>query len=215
MTEDTPTEILDATHSALCDHGYAELTMQDIADQTDLCKASIHYHYDGKHDLLLAYLDHLYEQFEDRLSAPADEGRHADDPAARLRSLITSLLTERSDAPAFQTALLEIKAQSPYDEAFREQLRRFDEAFEARIREVIADGVADGTFSDDVDPDAVASFLTTHVNGIQTRHVGVGHPLEDAVHAVDEYLEATLDIDIDTTAGSIAPAASVEAGRQD
>ncbi|MFB6252017.1 MAG: TetR/AcrR family transcriptional regulator [Halobellus sp.] len=210
MTEDTPTQILDATHRALCEHGYAELTMQDIANQTDRCKASIHYHYDGKHDLLLAYLDHLYDQFEGRLADPGGDDSVGDDPAAQLRALVTSMLTERSDAPAFQTALLEIKAQSPYDEAFRERLRRFDEAFEARIREVIAAGVADGTFAEDVDPDTVASFLTTHINGIQTRHVGVGHPLEDAADAVDAYLRATLGVDIDTQAGAMPVSEAVD-----
>ncbi|WP_256290076.1 TetR/AcrR family transcriptional regulator [Halobellus inordinatus] len=190
MTTETATQILHATHSALCKHGYAELTMQDIADETDLCKASIHYHYDGKHDLLVAYLDHLYEQFEDRIAEPAGET-----PAERLRGLVVALVTDRSDAPAFQTALLEIKAQSPYDDAFRSRLQRFDHAFTAAVREVVAEGVADGTFHEEVDPDAVASFLTTYVNGAQTRHAAVGHPLDDSAAAVDAYIDEALRAD--------------------
>ncbi|WP_435183706.1 TetR/AcrR family transcriptional regulator [Halobellus sp. EA9] len=195
MTEDTPTEILHATHSAVCKHGYADVTMQDIADETDLCKASLHYHYDGKHDLLVAYLDHLYDQFEDRIADPP-----GDTPAARLRGLVDELLTERPDAPAFQTALLEIKAQSPYDDAFRERLRRFDDAFADAVREVVEAGVDDGTFRADVDPEAVASFLTTHVNGVQTRHVAVGHSLDEAADAVDAYVDEALRADAESSA---------------
>jgi AcrR family transcriptional regulator len=184
---DAPTEILHATQSAHCEHGYADLTMQDIADETDLSKASIHYHYDCKHDLLLAFLDHLYERFEERIDDPDGET-----PAERLCALVDSLVTERSDAPAFQTALLEIKAQSPFDEAFRERLQRFDEAYVEAVREIVAAGVADGSFREDVDPDVVASFLTTFVNGVQTRHVGVGHPLDESAEAVHTYIEETL-----------------------
>jgi AcrR family transcriptional regulator len=200
MTTETATEILHATHSALCKHGYAELTVQDIADETDLCKASIHYHYEGKHDLLVAYLDHLYEQFEDRIADPTGET-----PAERLRGLFDALVAERSDAPAFQTALLEIKAQSPYDDAFRSRLRRFDDAFATAVREVVAEGVADGTFHGDVDPDAVASFLTTYVNGAQTRHAAVGHPLDDSAAAVGAYIDGALRADQTAGTGSGPP----------
>ncbi|WP_049986152.1 TetR/AcrR family transcriptional regulator [Halobellus rufus] len=187
MTEDTATDILHATHDALCTHGYAEVTMQDIADEAGLCKASIHYHYDGKHELLLAYLDHLYERFEDRLT-----GIGGDAPEARLHALLDAFVTGREDAPAFRTALLEIKAQSPYDSAFRDRLERFDEAFSAELRSILEDGVESGAFREDVDPDAIASFLTTFVNGVQTRQVGVGHPPEASAAALRTYIDETL-----------------------
>jgi AcrR family transcriptional regulator len=184
---DAPTEILDATHRALREHGYAEVTMRDIADETDLSKAALHYHYDCKHDLLVSFLDHLYDRFEARISDP-----DGDTPAERLHSLVDALLTERSETPAFRTALLEIKAQAPYDDAFRDRLRRFDDAFSGAVRDLVAEGVADGTFRDDVDPDTVASALTTFINGAQTRHVGVGHPPAESAAALHSYIDTAL-----------------------
>ena len=44
----------------------------------------------------------------------------------------------------------------------------------------------------DVDPDVVASFLATFVNGVQTRHVGVGHSLDESAEAVHTYIDETL-----------------------
>jgi AcrR family transcriptional regulator len=184
---DAPTEIPHATHHALRKHGYAEVTMRDIADETDLSKAALHYHYDCKHDLLVAFLDHLYDRFEERIGDP-----DGDTPAERLHSLVDALLTERSETPAFRTALLEIKAQAPYDDAFRDRLRRFDDAFSAAVRDLVAEGVADGTFRDDVDPDTVASALTTFMNGAQTRHVGVGHPPAESAATLHSYIDTTL-----------------------
>lgn len=184
---DAPTEILNATHRALREHGYAEVTMRDIADETDLSKAALHYHYGCKHDLLVAFLDHLYDRFEARIADP-----DGDTPAERLHSLVDALLTEGSENPAFRTALLEIKSQAPYDDAFRDRLRRFDDAFSATVRALVAEGVADGTFRDDVDPDTVASALTTFVNGAQTRHVGVGHPPAQSAATLHTYIDTAL-----------------------
>jgi len=184
---DAPTAILHATHRALRNHGYAEVTMRDIADETDLSKAAIHYHYDCKHDLLVSFLDHLYDRFEDRIRDP-----DGDTPVERLHTLVDTLLVERAETPAFRTALLEIKAQAPYDDAFRDRLRRFDDAFSAAVRDLVAEGVADGTVRDDVDPDAVASTLTTFVNGVQTRHVGVGHPPAESAAALHNYIDTAL-----------------------
>ncbi|MFB6092136.1 MAG: TetR/AcrR family transcriptional regulator [Haloquadratum sp.] len=161
--------------------------MQDIADETELSKAALHYHFDGKHDLLVSFLDHLYERFETRIDDPDGET-----PAERLTALVQCLVTKQTDAPAFQTALLEIKAQSPYDEAFRERLQRFDATFAARVRDHVARGVADGTFRADLDPDEVASVLTTFVTGAQTRHVAVGHSPEASAAAIETYIDEAL-----------------------
>lgn len=184
---DAPTEILDATHHALREHGYAEVTMQDIADRTGLSTAALHYHYGCKHDLLVAFLDHLYDRFEARIGDP-----DGDSPAERLHSLVDALLTDSAENPAFRTALLEIKAQAPYDDAFRDRLRRFDDAFSGTVRGLVAEGVADGTFRDDADPDTVASALTTFVNGAQTRHVGVGHPPAQSAATLHTYIDTAL-----------------------
>ncbi len=182
-----------ATYRALCDHGYADLTMQDIADQSDRSKASLHYHYDTKEELLLAFLDHLYDAFTEDVSDP-----DGDDAVARLVTFVDELLcpAERADEPRgessgdgeavddandgtdefeeFQTALLEIKAQGPYVEAYREQLERVDAFVRRRVREIVADGIDEGTIRADVDPDDTAAFVATLVDGVNTRRVALG-----------------------------------------
>ncbi|QIB74039.1 TetR/AcrR family transcriptional regulator [Halogeometricum borinquense] len=189
MSSDAADDIMDGTHSALRTHGYAALTMQDIADEAGLSKAALHYHFDCKHDLLLSFLDRLYGQFEARIADPP-----GDDPAEQLLSLIeTVMLPPADDDPhEFRTALLEIEAQAPYDESFRERLERFDDAFTERIRSILAAGVEDGTFREDVDPDEAASFVATYVRGARTQNVAVGTPLDDSLSAFRSYVESTL-----------------------
>ncbi|RDI69734.1 TetR/AcrR family transcriptional regulator [Halopelagius longus] len=188
MTTDAVDEIMIATHRALRKRGYAELTMQDIADESELSKSALHYHFDGKHDLLVSFLEHLLDRFEERIADPDGEN-----PAERLHSLVDTMVAPpepRSDG--FQTALLEIQAQAPHDEDYRERLERFDEAFVSRLRSLLAAGVEDGTFRDDADPDEAASLLATYLKGVQMRHVAAGHSLERSATVIHRHIDDRL-----------------------
>ena len=87
MAEETRERIMDATYRALCTHGYAALTMQDIADESECSKSLLHYHFDTKEDLLVELLDHLLERFEARVSAT-----DTDDPRDQLVDLVDVFL---------------------------------------------------------------------------------------------------------------------------
>ena len=76
-------EIMDGVYSALRAHGYADLTMQDIADECSKSKSLLHYHYDTKEGLLVAFLDHVITDSEARIAAHATEP-----PAERLAGFI-------------------------------------------------------------------------------------------------------------------------------
>lgn len=84
MADEPASEILDATYRALCEYGYANITLQDIAAEADTSKASIHYHYDSKNQLFVAFLDELYNQFTNRVGSPT-----GDTPREQLEALPT------------------------------------------------------------------------------------------------------------------------------
>jgi AcrR family transcriptional regulator len=190
VSDDTCEAIMRATYRALCAHGYAGLTMQDIADETDKSKAALHYHYDSKRDLLHAFLDFLYDEFTARVSEPAGET-----PAERLEALVDGVLQppeqDADDRVAFRTALLELKAQGPYDEGVRERLERFDEFLREEVRSLIARGIDDGTFRA-VDPDDTAQFIVTALDGASTKQVAVGQDIGCARRMLHAYVETHL-----------------------
>ncbi|PSQ60806.1 hypothetical protein BRD18_00020, partial [Halobacteriales archaeon SW_7_71_33] len=98
-----------ATYRALCAHGFADVTTQDIADESDRSKASLHYHYDGKEDLFRQFLEHLFDEYESLTADPPGET-----PTERLVGLLrTALVTDEEADTRFVTAFLEIKAQAP------------------------------------------------------------------------------------------------------
>ncbi|PSP70021.1 TetR/AcrR family transcriptional regulator, partial [Halobacteriales archaeon QH_9_66_26] len=72
--DDTQAAIMDATYRALCEHGYADLTIQTIADEFDKSKSLLYYHYDTKDEILIGLLDYLLGQFTIRVAIdPPDE----------------------------------------------------------------------------------------------------------------------------------------------
>ena len=191
--EESTSDITKGTYRALCKHGYAEVTMEDIAAETDRSKSALHYHYDSKHDLLVSFFDDLLDSFTERLDAV--EGDTAHD---RLLDLIdTILLPPDDDAPdrGFQTAVLELKAQGPYDEAFRRHLKQHDRTLRDHVEEHLTAGVESGEFRADLDVEASADFLVTVFNGAQTRSVAVGRPIEETRETLRTHIESTIVAD--------------------
>lgn len=196
QTHDTQTTFMEATYRALCTHGYADLTMQDIADETDRSKAALHYHFDGKRELLLSFLEHLRERFAARTADPSGET-----PADRLVALLRTVLDPGDDGDQqFTTALMEIKAQAPYRDGYREELRAIDDSLHAQVRDIVAEGVDAGQFRDDVDPDEVAAFVLTHIHGTWTRSVAVGEDVVAMRERLVDHVEGLLVEDADPEA---------------
>lgn len=188
MDAETSEKMMKATYRALCEHGYADLTMQRIADESPLSKATFHYHFDTKEELLKSFLDYLLADFDERLACEAS------DPDERLDAFLDAIFTPAEDDSVeddFAIALMELKAQAPYHDAYRERFLAMD----GRMREVVADAVRDGIESgafDDADPEAVARTVVTAINGAHAREVALGESPSETRELVEDYLERQL-----------------------
>jgi AcrR family transcriptional regulator len=192
-SDETTDDIVEATYCALCECGYADLTMQDMADRSETSKSALHYHYDTKHDLLLAFLDHLYDSFEERFATDPDA-----DPLDRFAAVVAKALDEDDEERRdLRTAMLEVRAQAPYDDDFREHLDEFDEYIAAELREIVADGIEAGVFRADADPEAVAEFVVTVFDGAHVRSISNGRPLSATREHLGSYVERDLLADPD------------------
>jgi AcrR family transcriptional regulator len=195
MTQEPVDDIVDATYCALCRHGYADLTMQDIADECDKSKAALHYHFDSKQALLETFLDSLLDDFEAHIS-----DLDGDDAVERLFDLVDTMLTPPADDEGtpdaeFKTAVLELKAQAPYEPVYRERLTAFDERLRERIETLIADGIDQGLVVAERDPADVATFVKTYLTGAQTRFVATGASFDESRRLLHEYIRTELLVD--------------------
>lgn len=166
-SEQTHDKIMEATHTALCKQGYGGLTMQDIANEAGKSKSLLHYHYDTKADLLVAFIEHLLDDFEDRVAVTEDASSQD-----RLLSFIEWFIIEphEDERAAFHLALLELRAQAAFNEAFSEQLRASDELLRETVASIIREGIDDGVFYD-VEVEPLAAMIIATLDGARTRQI--------------------------------------------
>jgi|AntDeeMetagen134_2_1112570.scaffolds.fasta_scaffold00980_15 AcrR family transcriptional regulator len=166
---DTQAAIMEATYRALCDHGYADLTIQAIADEFAKSKSLLYYHYDTKDEILVAFLSYMLDQFtvEDAIDT-------TDSPDDQLWSLIDNSLPPSPDPEQreFQVALFELRSQALSDEAYREQFTRADRFIKDTLADVLVAGIDDGTFRD-VDVERTVELLATMLDGAMLRRTTI------------------------------------------
>jgi len=167
---DTHEAIMGATYRALCEHGYASLTMQDIADEFDKSRSLLHYHFDTKEDLLLAFVDQMIGWIGDRLAETETE-----DPLPRLAEYVDRFVIEpdESDRQTFALAVVELRVQAVHHPPFREKLQAHYDRNAETVADIIADGIEAGVFRD-VDPEAVGETIYTAMVGARTYQVTLG-----------------------------------------
>lgn len=185
-SDDTTTEdeLLQATGRALRAHGVGDLTTQKIADEWDKAQSLVHYYYDTKEELVVAYIDRVREGLE------ADYESHADDPPLeRIRRFFTADLGEPADGPDVGTVLLELHAQAPHNDAYRQALDDLEETARRFVEQAVRDGVEAGVFRD-VDPAATAVLLLSAHDGaiVRARMLGRTDDADLARAGLDAYL---------------------------
>ncbi|WP_181686795.1 TetR/AcrR family transcriptional regulator [Halorhabdus salina] len=184
-------EIMRATYRALCEYGYADLTIKRIAKEYGKTTAAIHYHYDTKDDLLLAFLDHILGEYVSALHEV-----QATDPQERLELLVEKLLMDPRDHHDLLVALAEMRNQTLHKESFSLRFKETDQYISYLLKTVIEQGISDGVFCD-VDPAHVAQTLLMIVNGARARSIYLDEDsiVADARQAADEYLTAQLFVE--------------------
>ena len=186
METETSTEIMKATRRVLCEHGYADLTMQRIADETEMTTAAIHYHFDTKQDLLNAFLDDLIDRFEGQLSCEAR------DPRERLDTFLNAVFLPAEEGnDAVPVALMELQSQAPFQKEYRERFRELDERMWSTIADAVRDGVDAGYFEES-DSESVARFVVTMIHGAHAREVALGENPVETRYVIEDYLEQRL-----------------------
>lgn len=131
--------------------GFHSMSLRDLSEQSGLSMGALYSYFDSKDTLLLMILGQVVDAVDMALVASG-----AGTPAGRLRDLMARhvYLTEAM-GPWFVFAFMEAKAfgKQGRDIAVASELRT-----ESLLRDVIADGVADGAFRA-VDPVMAASLI--------------------------------------------------------
>ena len=154
--------IEDAASDLFRRNGYAATSVRDIARALDMQGASLYAHVASKEAVLWAIVDRVATRFEDAAEAA---GGSSHDPVETLAALVRGhVAVVTADVGEAQVFVHEWRHLSPNRRAA--VLARRD-AYEARFRDAIAEGIADGAFTM-TDPRVATTFILTACNGIPT-----------------------------------------------
>lgn len=159
--------IEDVASDLFRDRGYAGTSIRDIARALSVQGASLYAHVTSKEDVLWAIVERTASRFEaaaDRAESEAEAHRPGD-PSEALAALVRAHVTVlTADVDAAGVFVTEWRALG---EARRAQILARRDAYQARFRRRIEDGIAIGAFSM-TDPALGASTILSALNGVAT-----------------------------------------------
>lgn len=174
--KDTEEVIMEATFRALSKNGYKDLRLRDIGEEMDLTRQVIHYHFDGKHDLMASFLEYVIDQYEGSVEVEADA-----DPRDELRARIDQCLF----GPGFDDfthwdrmkVYHELYTYAQNDGEHRELFNDHYERIRGSVVEVVEEGIERGDFRP-VDAELMGQLVTDVIHAARGRRISLGH--EDA-----------------------------------
>lgn len=149
-------ELLEEGARLFSRQGYAGTSLRDLADATNIRAASIYAHFDGKEQLFAAVMsdaiDRLLRGIEELADGPGSPEERIVEFARRHTRIFSS-------EPVIAGLLFH--SYSPQSPEVPVERRR---DYEASLRRLIDQGIADGSFSADVDTKMAATALLSMLN---------------------------------------------------
>ncbi|WP_211312003.1 TetR/AcrR family transcriptional regulator [Halarchaeum salinum] len=197
-SSDTREAIMEATFRALSTHGYSNLRVRDIGEEFEKSRTLIHYHFDGKHDLISSFLEYLVAQYESDPAVPADA-----DPWVVLDKRLDQCLfgPDVGDFDHWERMRVyhELFSHARHDERHREAFNEHYETIRGNIARVLEAGIERGVFAD-VDVEDMTQLITDVIHAARARKISLGHDNAPAQsrRAIDEFVLPALEPDGET-----------------
>jgi AcrR family transcriptional regulator len=153
-------EILTATVDLLDRVGLASIRVADVAAALGVSPALVFYHFGTKDSLVADAFAHAVDRDLRRIDQATANGT---DPTDRLRRVLR--LYGPTGAAAGWRLWIDAWALAQREPVIRKVLRRLDERWCAVLREVIEEGVAEGTFTCP-DPEATVARVSALIDGL-------------------------------------------------
>jgi len=184
MAENSPEKIMDATYRALCKEGYAGLSIQRIADEADMGKSAIYYHFDDKEDLMLSFLDSMGEKIHGD-----QQGLLERPPQEAIDQLLDmSLGVENEEQWKFYKAFQEFRAQAQHNRKFQEKFQEIDQKAVENIAEIMSQLGAER-------PSKAAELLLSLIEGSMSRKVSADD--REGLEQLKEDIKDTISVFLD------------------
>jgi AcrR family transcriptional regulator len=166
MAIETPSRrraIEDVASALFRERGYSATSVRDIARALDIQGASLYAHVTSKEDVLWAIVERAASAFEAAAARALDAADGSAHATSRLAALVRAHVAVIAADP--ELASVFVHEWRHLSRERREAILARRDAYEARFRRLVGDGLAAGDFTS-TDPAVAAMFLLTALNGI-------------------------------------------------
>jgi AcrR family transcriptional regulator len=159
--------LLKAAIEMIATRGFADTRVSDIAEAAGVSRASIHYYFKTKNDILIQA---LWWANERQLANLAEVASEPDDPVARLARFMERLIPYAGSVQAEEYLLeIDLWSRARLDRTLRGAWARYSAQYVSYVADLIADGVKAGVFhpSEEIDDLAERTVALTDALSIQ------------------------------------------------
>jgi AcrR family transcriptional regulator len=158
-------QLLEAAKRLLEERGYARITARDLVAASNTNLASIGYHFGSKAALLNAAIESSFEDWAEQLASLVMADPRATPIERGMATWVTVLDSLPARRPMLQ-AYVDAMAQAQREPALQEQLAAHYRRARARVAELVALSLGDGTVSSDPRCEAIAAFVIAVCDGL-------------------------------------------------
>ncbi len=157
--------LLDAAREVVMRFGYRKTTLEDIADQAGVSRATLYYYFPGKEEVFRALIAREIEAFQRILAEAVDP---ADPPEERLLALVRIRYTHLRQIKALYSVTHNISRE--HLPMAVQALGGFEEAQRLIVAGILREGVDSGRF-EAVDVDLLAAAILAALRGLDEQFV--------------------------------------------
>lgn len=183
--EDRPTQLIEIASRLFATHGYAGTSLRDIAQQANITKAALYYHFPNKEALYEQIVVDNLQALIDRVS---DAVEQADGATEQVRAFMLTAADVFAEAPDAWIAASNVFWSSMGPQIREAAVGRRDR-FEKLLRACIAKGIASGEFRE-VEAATAGRLLLSTLNQM-TRWIKPDGRLKPR-QVIEEYLDIIL-----------------------
>ena len=161
-TRHTREDVVAAAGRLFAERGYHGTSMRDLGKELGLLGSSLYAHVDSKQDLLVDVVEEGGRLFDASAAAALAEEGPAPERLQRLIAGHVDVVLDNLDVA--RTFLNEARV---LDDAHRARVLEARDSYEQAFRDVIAEGIADGSFRSDADPKTASILILSVLNALE------------------------------------------------
>jgi AcrR family transcriptional regulator len=154
-----------AAYHLIAERGLERLRTRDIAARAGMNIATLHYYFPGKEDLIRSVVEYLLQQF--MTAYTTREFSPMTTPLERLRGEIREFQYLLRERPEMFIVLAELVLRSLRDPAIHGMIQWLDHAWHAYLAQLLREGIQQGDFRANLDPDQEADRLILLFKGCE------------------------------------------------